>query len=255
MQQSFFQIIIPLLLIIPSLLLLHQVGIWQLKKYKSSLLGEIKIYLKFKNKEKILAINNYDQGISVENNQVELSYFYRIASLAAKHCQGRKNPQALMLGLGANTVSNLIARLNPQIHQTLVEFDPQIVQACRDYFDLDKLSNYDLMIADVYELIKNPQAFAKKFDVLIVDVFTGKPPYVSLESNQPNFIKQLLPWLKKDGMIIFNRPGNTAPARSDSLKLKKYLATLFKNCKLFDIQDPVRRYRNNVIAAWVKLRS
>jgi spermidine synthase len=254
MQHNFFPLIFAFSLILISLWVLRKIGIWKIKSYPSPILGKVNVSLKFNNGEKILSINNYDQGISLGNNKPELSYFYRVAKSAVDFCQHKNHPQTLMLGLGANTVSGLINKLNPKIHQTLVEIDSQIIQACRDYFNFNELQNYDLMIADVYQLIKNPQAFDKKFDVIIVDVFTGNPPFVSLESNQPSFIEQLLPWLKKDGMVIFNRPGHTKEARDDSVKLEIYLKTLFKNTKIYDVMDPVRKFRNNVITAWGKLK-
>lgn len=153
-----------------------------------------------------------------------------------------------MFGLGANTISNLLAKDNPEIRQTIVEFDPQIIQACRDYFDLDKLPNHTIILADAYKLVNEPQNFNQKYDVIIIDIYVGRPPFVSLRSNQPTFIQKVLPLLKKDGLIIFNRPGHTEEARTDSHKLEDYLKTLFKEVNFFDIKDP-RGYRNNVISA------
>lgn len=247
MQSNTIQIIIPLTVIPFLLLALWRIGLRRLKKYNSPLLGNIEVWQKY-NGEKLLTINAYAQGVSAEKESIKKSYWFAIAQLTAKFCQNKKDPQILMLGLGAGTVSNLIAKLNPQIFQTLVEFDEFIIAACQKYFGLNKLPNHQLIQADAYKLMDKKDPFGKKFDVMIVDIFTGKPPYVSLKSNQPNFIEKLFPSLKKDGMIIFNRPGNTPEARSDSEELRKYLATVFKKAEILDINDP-RGYRNNVIFA------
>lgn len=245
MQQDLYQIIIPLFSI-PFLLLAYwRLNLKRLKIYHSPLLGKIEIFKKY-NGEKALTINSYIQGISIEKKSAQSSYWFYVAEQAVKFCQNKNNSQILMLGLGANTVSNFISQLNPSIHQTIIEIDKYIIDACRQYFGLDKLPNYQIIKADAYKLVDIKNIFDQKFDVIVVDIFTGNPPYISLKSNQPPFIEKLLPWLKRDGMIVFNRPGHTEKTRSDSRELQQYLNTLFKTIQLFDIKDP-RGYRNNVI--------
>ena len=199
-------------------------------------------------KEKVLTINNYPQGVSVENKSIGRSYWFRIAQNTADFCRQKEKPKILMLGLGANSISNLIARLNPQLHQTIVEIDKFIIQACREYFNLDSLPNYRLLRADAYRLFDNQAAFDHQFDAIIVDIFLGKPPYVSLESGQPEFIKKLLLYLKPDGMIVFNRPAHTEEARAGNQELAGYLQTLFIKAEIIFIQDP-RGYKTDEIIA------
>lgn len=245
MQYDFFQIIIPLVLI-PILLFFYlRLRLKVLKKYQSSLLGQIEVLEKF-NGEKVLTTNNYPQGVSVDQPSIKQSYWYKIAEQTSVFCQSRPSAKVLMLGLGANTISNLIARLNPQTKQTIIEIDSQIIQACEDFFGLKELPRHKLIKANVYQLAEQKNVFKEEFDVLIVDVFIGSPPYLSLKSNQPSFIEQLLPWLKKDGMIIFNRPAHIEQVRADGFQLKEYLNTLFEKTALFDIKDP-RGFRNHVI--------
>lgn len=251
MQQNFAGIIIPIITILILLIILWRIGLRALKKYHSPTLGEIEVLQKY-NGEKLLTINGYAQGISIEKKSLKKSYWYCVANETVKFCRIRKNPRILMLGLGANTISSLIAQQNPKIHQTIVEIDSQIIQACQEYFGLRELPNYCLIQADAYKLVNDKKTFTKKFDAIIVDIYTGKPPFVSLKSNLPNFIEKLLPWLKKEGMIIFNRPAHTKDTRKDSQKLKDYLVTLFIKTEVFDIKDP-RGYRNNVIIGTTKL--
>lgn len=232
------------------LLALWRVGQWKLKRYHSPLLGTIEVLKKY-NGEKMLTINTYLQGVSTNKKSIKDSYWYRAAQETVNFCQGRKNPQVLMLGLGSNTISDLIGKKDNKIRQTIIEVDKYIIAACREYFDLDKLPNCQLIQADAYKLAENPRAFGRQFDVIIVDIYTGKPPYVSLESNQPNFIEKILPWLKKDGMILFNRPGHNPEAREDSAELEEYLQTLFQKTELLLIEDP-RKIKNNLILGFTK---
>lgn len=251
MQQDILQIIFPLAFLPLLLLALWRIGLRRLKSYHSPLLGKIEVFQKY-NGEKVLTINSYAQGVSINNKSITKSYWYKIAAESVKLCKDRKKPKILMLGLGANTIPNLIAKLNPNIHPIIVEFDGYIIEACQKYFGLDNLPNYHLIQEDVYKLVDQKDVFKSPFDVLIVDVFTGKPPYISLKSNEPSFIEKILPWLKKDGLIIFNRPANTEAARSDSEQLKDYLSTLFIKTKIYQINDP-RGYKNSVITAIQKM--
>lgn len=242
------QLIITLILIPILLLIFWRLRLKRLKKYISPRLGIIEVWQKY-NRELLLTINTYAQGVSINDDSIKKSYWYKVAELTIVHTKKNPQPKILMLGLGANTISSLIAKLNPKVYQIIVEFDEAIIQACRDFFNLDQLPNHQIIQADVYQLLNKQKAFNQKFDAILVDVFTGKPPYISLKSNQPNFIEKLLPYLQKEGVAIFNRPGNTEAARGDSKEFQKYLQTLFQKTDLLDIKDP-RGYRNNVIMAW-----
>lgn len=252
MQPDFWLTAIPLFLIPILLLALWRIGLRHLKNYQSPLLGKIEVVQKY-NGEKMLMINNYIQGISIEKDSVKHSYWFCIADVVAKFCKRKDDPQVLMLGLGANAIPNLISEMNPQIRQTIIEIDKFIIDACRKYFHLDKLPLYQLIQADAYEIFERKENAIPVFDTIIVDIFTGQPPYISLQSNEPSYIEKIIPYLKKDGMIIFNRPAHKEAVRYDGQKLKEYLNTLFKETKIFDIKDP-RGFRNYVITATKKLR-
>lgn len=250
MQQNLWPIAIPLALIPLLLLALWRIGLKKLQGYHSPILGKVEVFQKY-NGEKTLTINSYVQGISIDKKSVEQSYWFRIAESVINYCQPKDEAQIVMLGLGANTIPNLIAQINPQIHQTIIEVDKYIIQACRKFFNLDRLPNYRLIRADAYKLFEQKDNPLRTFDVMIVDIFIGRPPYISLKSNEPSYIEQILPHLKNDGMIIFNRPAHTPEARSEGEKLKVYLDNLFQKTEVFDIKDP-RGFRNYVITASVK---
>lgn len=252
MQPDIFPLIVPLILIPLLLFALWRIGMRKLKTYHSPILGKIEVLQKY-NGERILTTNSYIQGVSTEKDDIKKSYWYCVAQQATGFCKNIQNPSILMLGLGANTIPNLIAKTNPQIHQTIVEIDKNIIDACRQFFNLDTLPNHQLIQADAFKLISQSKAFEIKFDVIIVDIFLGNPPYVSIDSNQPSFIEKLLPHLKTSGMVIFNRPGHTEKIRSNSRELETYLKTLFEKTKTYDVKDP-RGFRNTVITAQAKGR-
>lgn len=244
MQQN-FTLIITALILIPILLFFYwRLRLKKLVIYKSPILGKIEVFEKY-NKEKVLTINSYPQGVSIEDKSIERSYWFCIAELVVKFCKNKKDPKILMLGLGANTIPSLIAKINPNIHQTIIEIDKFIIKACREFFNLDNLPNYQIIQANAF-LIQTTN-----YDVIIVDIFTGQPPYVSLDSNRANFIEKIMPFLKNDGMIIFNRPAHNKEARNDGFELEKYLKTKFQKTDILEIYDP-RRFKNHIITGWQK---
>lgn len=219
----------------------------KLKEYHSSFLGLIEVWEKY-NGEKVLTINKYPHGISTNLKNVEKSYWYYIAQEALRHIQKKKKPEVLFFGLGANTSSRIIDLENPKVHQTIIEIDKNIVEACKIFFHLDDMKHVTIVQGDAYKLIDSRKDFNNKFDVLVVDIFTGIPPYVSTKTNQPPFVKKILKWSKKDGRVIFNRPANIKKGREDTKKLVIYLRTLFNNVKNVYIKDP-RGYQNDIVTA------
>ena len=237
-------------LIIIILILFFLVWRFRLKKvavYNSKFSGKIEILQKY-NHEQVLMINNYAQGISTNSPSIKQSYWYFLANQAVKHCRRKKNPSVLIYGLGANTTSSIINKLNSQIKQTIVEIDPQIITVCKNHFNLNELKNCQIINQDAFKLLLSKNPFHKKFDVIIVDIFTGIAPFVSKKSNQPNFITKSIRHLKSDGLILFNRPGQDLQTLNECHKLQIYLSTLFQKSSISKIIDP-RGYKNNIILA------
>lgn len=235
---------IPIVIIPPLLFLYFRLRIRRLRRYKAKI-GVIDVVETY-DKERILKINTYSQGISINKGSVDKSYWYAVAKNAVDHCKNKKSPAVLFLGLGANTSSGLIARLNPGIHQTIVEIDPDVIQACREYFGLDTLLNAEVVNDDAFAYIKKAAKAKARFDVVVIDIFSGIAPFVVNGTEKPDFIKRVEKILKKDGIMIFNRPDDSEEARSSTKELIKYLKNHFKDVKDIYIHDP-RGYRNNVI--------
>lgn len=235
-----------ILIAVPFLLwVVWRLHVKKLKSYDSPIIGLIEVWQKY-NGEKILTINKYHHGISTDDPSIKTSYWYYIASQALSAMRDIKKPEILFFGLGANASSRIIDHKNPHAHQTIVEIDPYIIEACKEFFHLLEMKNMTVIEADAYKLIDQRPDFKAKFDVMVVDIFTGIPPYVSTKTNQPPFIEKMVKWLKPGGTIIFNRPANIKTDREDTKKLEEYLRTKFKNVKNEYIKDQ-RGYENDII--------
>jgi spermidine synthase len=76
---------------------------------------------------------------------------------------------ALLLGLGAGTLAQLLTRRTPGIRIVGVDFDPDVVAFARRHFDLS-LPNLEVVVADAFDYVA---ACARQFDYIAVDLFTG----------------------------------------------------------------------------------
>ena len=224
----------------------------RLHRYESKISGHIDICEKY-NGERVLMTNYFVQGVSIEEPSISKSYWYKVSELLLTHNKGKKEPTVLFIGLGANTSSLLVNRKKPNIHQVIVEIDPLVIRACREFFHLDELKNTDIITADIFALLKkNKSSWKGKFDSIVIDTFDAEPPYLLHGSHDPTFLNQLFAWLKNDGMFIFNIPVKTT-GKNVPLLLQ-YLEKQFKDVDEEIIKDP-RGYRNHVISAVSKRHS
>lgn len=83
-------------------------------------------------------------------------------------------PQSvLLLGLAGGCNAHLINRYFPKSHITAVEIDPVMVDLGKKYFQLNKVKNLEIVIADALDYTNNLKA-KDHFDLVMVDCFVGK---------------------------------------------------------------------------------
>jgi spermidine synthase len=106
----------------------------------------------------------------------------------------------LILGVaGGSVIKTLIEEVKYKGKITGVELDPEIVEIGRNYFNLDKVPNLDLVIDDAFDFVLKTR---DKYDLIIVDVFqdTHMPQFLF----QKFFIDRLCFLLHGGGLILFN---------------------------------------------------
>src|SRR3989344_5497889 len=128
MGDNTLSLILPFSLLIVLIFLYWRIRWKRLKSYPSPILGLIEIWEKY-NGEKVLTINKYSHGISIDDKTITKSYWSFIAEEVIRHIRGKRNVQVLFLGLGANASSGIINRNNPQVKQTIIEIDENIIRA------------------------------------------------------------------------------------------------------------------------------
>lgn len=108
--------------------------------------------------------------------------------------------KVLLIGLGAASLVKFLYRNYPLAHLTVVEIEPAVVAAARQFFKLpEDPRRLHLVIGDGAEYVLNS---AKKFDLILVDGFDEKGRTGALESLP--FYQACRAHLSRNGMMAVN---------------------------------------------------
>lgn len=108
--------------------------------------------------------------------------------------------KVLLIGLGAASLTKFLYRNYPQAHLTVVEIEPAVVAAARQFFKLpEDPKRLHLVIGDGAEFVMNSH---KKFDLILVDGFDEKARTGALETLP--FYQACRTCLSDDGMMVVN---------------------------------------------------
>lgn len=106
----------------------------------------------------------------------------------------------LVLGVaGGSVIKTLVNDLKYEGTIRGVEIDSSIIEIANSYFNLDKIQNFEVVIADAEQFLKQE---TRKYDLIIVDIFQDKemPSFLFKEE----FSQDLVSVLKNNGRILFN---------------------------------------------------
>lgn len=227
-----FQTILLLTTLIAILLLLYiksKVQIKVLKKYSSPLSGDI-IIRQYPGNEISLDFNTYAQGLDPTNPRISSTYWYYMAQKALENITKKENAEVLHFGLGSATTPRIIANALPTTKQTIIEIDPIVITANKEYFHLNEIPNTTVIQADAFTIVNEEKTFTEKFDAIIIDICTGQPPYISYEASEPAFIQKIKEWTKPGGVLVFNRWIDTEENREDAKKTSGLLNKNIQKC-------------------------
>ena len=115
------------------------------------------------------------------------------------------NPEprhALMVGLGGGTISNVLTELYPNLAIDLVEIDEAVVRVARDYFDFRESANTNVFIQDGRVFTRRARIQGKKYDLIILDAYTGD--YIPEHLMTQEFLQDVHDLLTPDGIVVAN---------------------------------------------------
>lgn len=137
--------------------------------------------------------------------------------------------EVLILGVaGGSVVKTLVNEIEFKGQITGVEIDPDIIQLANQYFDLDKITQLEIIIDDAFEFVLKTK---NKYDLIVIDVFQDTTMPNFLFENY--FVNSVCSLLNSRGFVLFN---TMLLNHQDNLRNKKYIADFdHENCKIKSI--------------------
>ncbi|MFA5933616.1 MAG: methyltransferase domain-containing protein [Candidatus Paceibacterota bacterium] len=119
----------------------------------------------------------------------------------AIHKVPKKHPvkHVLMLGLGFGCGLKYINRRFPKAHVTIFEWDETMAEIAKNHGNLNKKNPPEIILGDA---IQSLEKINQKFDIIIIDIFSGGNPEPRLVEEQT--LQNLKRILENDGYILFN---------------------------------------------------
>ena len=156
-----------------------------------------------------------------------------------------KNSPVLILGFGGGSIATILRReLEMPNPITGVELDEMVIKAGKEHFDLDKLTDVDIVIDDAFDFIQKCQ---QKFSLIAVDLYIDdKVPEKFMEAG---FIAEISRCLNPGGKLVFNK---LVSCDQDKIELKQ-LETIFKSYfnEVKTIKVPVNKLSPNMMLTGV----
>ena len=123
----------------------------------------------------------------------------------------------LVLGVaGGSVIKTLVDEVKFTGKITGVEIDESIVAIANDYFKLNKIKNFEIVIDDAFEFVLKTK---EKYDLIIIDIFqdTIMPNFLF----EDFFINRINFLLNSEGFILFNTMVIKEKDRIRNLEYKK----------------------------------
>lgn len=178
--------------------------------------------------ERRLMVGDLVQSVNLGRRPIDHKVWGRLAKLA----DPRPNLRVLILGLGAGTVAQLLSRRLKSSRIIGVEIDPQIVAIGREFFDLGKLKNLQVVIANARSYVGQS---SDVYDFIVVDTYRGSA-FPRLLSG-PSFLGRLRRILNVRGRLVFNRIFSTTDHQM-RLKFRDRLERIFGTVREEVIEGP-----------------
>lgn len=111
----------------------------------------------------------------------------------------REMNDVLVLGVAGGSVIESLDEIKFRGRITGVEIDAEVIEIARKYYNLDRFSNLEIVVADASEFMRSNR---KKYDLIIIDVFTDRNMPMFLYDE--DFVDSVLSSLQTNGFILFN---------------------------------------------------
>lgn len=131
----------------------------------------------------------------------EIVFSYVRMSLAG--LLANPNPrQALMIGMGGGTISNVLTEVYPALTMDLVEIDEAVVRVAKEYFSFEESPRTTVHIMDGRVFVRRALLQDRQYDLIILDAFTGD--YIPEHLMTREFLVDVRSLLTPGGVVVAN---------------------------------------------------
>jgi len=167
------------------------------------------------------------QSISYDSNKVNRLFWGKLMQYLDQNVIVPK--KVLILGFCAGTLAHLLYRRFFDIEITGVEIDKKMVLIGEKFFDINKIPDLKIEIANAYDYMKKNK---KKYDLIMVDTYIGSTFPPTLASTE--FIEYIRNGLDDSGLCIVNMI-NTSESRDLTENYKKYMKRVFAKVETINV--------------------
>lgn len=149
----------------------------------------------------VTELNGLNQSCRFFDDHDKLVFPY--AKMVLSSLMIQDNPSSiLILGLGGGTLVHTYKTLFPNAKITIVEIDEAVVGVAKKYFDFEETDLIRTEVVDGRVYIKREGLKGTKYDLIILDAFTGE--YIPEHLMTAEFLEEVKKLLPENGMLIAN---------------------------------------------------
>jgi spermidine synthase len=108
----------------------------------------------------------------------------------------------LVVGLGGGSIPLTLQKLYPDATIDVSEIDDAVSRVARDYFNFTENQNMKVIVSDARVFVKRALLTGKKYDLIILDAFTGD--YIPEHLMTREFLNETNELLTPDGVLVAN---------------------------------------------------
>ena len=182
------------------------------------------------------------QSLMFVDNPAELfSEYTKFYDLAFHFKPDAKN--VLMLGGGGYCVPKHLAATRPEVAVDVVELDPGITKAARDYFNLADRGNQHIYHEDARQFLnREARAGDRKYDAIFEDVF-GSAYNIPFHLTSVECMRNVRALLAPDGVFVVNVIGSLSGPQSGVFGgIYASIAQVFPEVMIFPASYPNGEY-------------
>ncbi|MCX6249956.1 MAG: methyltransferase domain-containing protein [Bacteroidetes bacterium] len=196
-------------------------GGFKIKTMETPLNGYLEIW--YKNGRYLLDSEHTNYSFGMLHKIFQLTF----SELNLKGKAGEKIKDVLLLGMGGGSVIHILKKeLKLPVKIVAVDHDPEILDLAREYFDIDKYDDTEIILRDAYDFVMETTS---TFDLIIVDIFTNYE--IPVKFTETVFLNRAEEILNPRGILILNYIIKTRSQREKQMKVLWYLNSQYSFTK------------------------